>query len=349
MRTLAVLSLIVIGCGSSESGTTEENDSATTIDDTATTTTDSGTTTEASPDDTATPADSATPMDTAVADTPVDAPDWSKVNPIAGAPMVKKEKGGYGFTEGTAWNTAGGFLLFSDIPNNTIWKLVPPATYTEFRKPSGNSNGLAWDPMGRLIACEHGNRRVSRTNADGMIVTLADKFEGKDLNSPNDAIVRSDGNIYFTDPDYGLDGRPRGVTFKGVYRIDPAGAITAIEKGMNQPNGIALSPDEKILYVADSASPIVNKWNVATDGTVSGKAKFADSGSDGMGMDDAGNLYLTTGGNVRVLKPDGTAWGNISVPEAPANCAFGGADRKTLFIAARTSIYSVNLAIPGKP
>jgi gluconolactonase len=348
MRALLLGSLLVLGCGSSEDS--PGIDDAATTDDTATTD-------STAPGDTGTPPveDSATTETTPPADTmmtmdaPVDAPDWSKVNPIEGVGAPKRVVTGYDFTEGTSWNTAGGFLLFSDIPKNTIHKLVPPTTVTVFRTPSGNSNGLAWDPMGRLLAAEHGNRRVSRTNDGGTIVTLADKFEGKDLNSPNDVIAKSDGNIYFTDPDYGLAGRPRGVTFKGVYRIDPAGAITAIEKGMNQPNGVALSPDEKILYVGDSGSAITNKWTVAADGTVSGKAKFVDTGSDGIGMDDAGNVYLTNGGQVKVFKPDGTAWGNIAVPEGPTNCAFGGADRKTLYISAQKSIYSIDLKIPGKP
>lgn len=347
MRIVLLSALFALGCSSPDDSTvTPDVDAAV---DSATT----GETTIA--DDTAvaseTSVDSAL-ADTAMADAPLDVtppPDWSKVNPLAGAPTVKKEKGGFGFTEGTSWNTAGGFLLFSDIPGDTIHKLVPPATVTVFRKPSGNSNGLAWDPMGRLLAAEHGNRRVSRTNSDGTIVTVADKFEGKDLNSPNDVIARSDGNIYFTDPDYGLAGRARGVTFKGVYRVDPAGAITAIEKTMNQPNGIALSPDEKLLYVGDSGSPIVNKWTVAADGSLSGMTKFASEGSDGIGMDDAGNVYLTTGGRIRVYKPDGTAWGTLMMPEGPTNCAFGGADRKTLYISAQTSIYSVTLGIPGKP
>jgi gluconolactonase len=281
----------------------------------------------------------------------VDAPppvDWSKVNPLEGSPKVEKVVGGFGFTEGTTWNAAGGFLLFSDIPNNKIHKLVPPNTVSVFRADSGKSNGLQFDGAGRLFTAEHWNRRLARTDVDGKIVVLADKFGGQLLNSPNDVIVRSDGNVYFTDPDYGLEGRPRGVDKRGVYRIDPKGELTRFDTAMNQPNGIALSPDESVLYVADSASPNVWKWNVAADGSVSGRTKFADSNSDGMAVDDAGNVYLTSGG-VKVLKPGGGSWGTISVPEGPANCAFGGPDRKTLYIAARTSIYRVTLAVPGKP
>jgi len=343
MRSLLLFALATMpaACGSSDDSSSQTTDDAATTDDTSTpgadtsVATDSATTT----DDTATP-----PTDMGV-----DAPDYSKVNPIAGSPMVKKLQGGFGFTEGTSWYAAGGFLLFTDIPNARIHKLVPPSTITVFRDMSGKANGLARDPMGLLIACEHANRRVSRTSSDGSVVTVVDQYMGKKLNSPNDAIVRSDGTIYFTDPTYGLEGRPQELTFKGVFRVSPTGAISLVDDKMNQPNGVALSPDEKILYVGDSGSPVTHKWTVNADGTVTGKSKFVDSGSDGMAMDDAGNVYLTNGGNVRVFKPDGTGWGNVAVPENPANVAFGGADRKTLYIAARTSIYSVELAIPGKP
>lgn len=343
MRALFLSAVaLLVGCGSDDGASNTQTD--------AVVATDTATSTESGTEDTALPPTDSTTTDTSTpTDTGVDAPDYSMVNPIAGSPMVKKLQGGFGFTEGTSWSSAGGFLLFTDIPNARIHKLVPPSTFTVFREMSGKANGLAWDPMGRLIACEHGNRRVSRTNGDGSVVTVVDQYMGKKLNSPNDAIVRSDGTIYFTDPTYGLEGRPQELTFKGVFRVAPGGTISLIDDKMNQPNGIALSPDEKILYVADSASPLTYKWTVAADGSVSGRTKFADSGSDGMAIDDAGNVYLTNGGNVRVFKADGTSWGNIAVPENPANVAFGGADRKTLFIAARTSIYSVDLAIPGKP
>ena len=337
MRALFLFAVVAVaGCGSSEDPSTTD---------------DSGVASETSlvdggGEDTFVPPTDSSTADTATA---MDAPDWSMVNPIAGSPMAKKLQGGFSFTEGTAWNAAGGYLLFTDIPNARIHKLVPPSTFSVFREMSGKANGLSFDPMGRLVAAEHGNRRVSRTNADGTIVSLADQYMGKKLNSPNDAIVRSDGTLYFTDPTYGLEGRAQELGFQGVFRISPTGALSLVDDKMTQPNGLALSPDEKTLYVGDSGSPVTHKWTVNTDGSVTGKTKFVDIGSDGMGMDDAGNVYLTAGANVRVYKPDGTSWGNIVVPEAPANVAFGGADRKTLFIAARTSIYSVNLAIPGKP
>lgn len=240
-------------------------------------------------------------------------------------------------------------LLFSDIDGATIWKLVPPSTFTTFRPASGKSNGLAWDPAGRLLACEHDNRRVSRSNADGSsIVTFVDNYGGKKFNSPNDVIARSDGNVYFTDPDYGLLGRPAELTFKGVFRVDGAGKLTLVDDTMNQPNGIAFSPDEKTLYVGDTGAPVVNKWTVAADGTVSGKTKFASVSSDGMSVDDAGNLYFSGGGQIQVFKPNGDKWGSIAFPETTTNSAFGGDDRKTLFVSAGKSIYTVVLKIPGK-
>ncbi len=172
---------------------------------------------------------------------------------------------------------------------------------------------------------------------------------GKKLNSPNDAIVRSDGNLYFSDPNYGLEGRPAELTFKGVFRVDAKGALSLVDDTMNQPNGVALSPDEKSLYVGDSATPKTYRWTLAADGTPSDKTLFAPEGSDGMAIDDAGNVYLTTSSGVVVYKPTGEKWGTVTVPEQPANVAFGGTDRRTLFIAARTSIYSVVLKVPGKP
>jgi gluconolactonase len=270
-------------------------------------------------------------------------------DPLAGASAVKRLAGGFGFTEGTAWNAAG-FLLFSDIPNDTIHRLVPGAAPTSFKKPSGKSNGLAWTPDGQLVACEHGNRRVSRSAADGSAtVTVADAYGGKRLNSPNDAIVRSDGNLYFTDPTYGLDGRPAELAFRGVFRVDPKGALTLVDDGLTQPNGVALSPDEGTLYVGDSGAPKTWAWSVGPDGVPSAKRPFAPEGSDGMAVDDDGNVYLTTASGVAVYKPTGNKWGTLPVPERPTNLSFGAAERTTLFISARTSIYAVVLAVPGKP
>lgn len=255
------------------------------------------------------------------------------------------------FTEGPVWHPDG-YLLFSDIPANIIYKWVPADKLEKFHSPSGNSNGLTLDRQGRLIACEHGNRRVSRTEPDGTIVTLADKYQGKRLNSPNDVVVKSDGSIYFTDPPYGVQPDQRELDFQGVYRIAPDGTLTLLADDFDKPNGLAFSPDEKVLYVADTDRKHIRAFDVKPDGTLANSRVFADlsdektHGPDGMKVDVNGNLYVTSG-VVWVFDSKGKHLGNIITPEAPANCAFGDADNKTLFITARTSVYRVRLKVPG--
>ncbi len=217
--------------------------------------------------------------------------------------------------------------------------------------PTGRSNGLGLDPLGRLIASEGDNRRVSRTLADGTVVTVADRWQGKRLNSPNDNIARSDGTIYFTDPPYGVPaGQARELDFQGVFRVDPAGMLHLESRDMNRPNGVALSPDEKTLYVDDTADALVRKFPVRPDGSLGPPTMFVPStggGGDGMAVDDAGNLYVATDAGVKVYKPNGMTWGVISLPEVPSNCTFGGSDRRTLYITAKTSLYRVTLKVPG--
>ncbi|MBA2473364.1 MAG: gluconolactonase [Pseudonocardiales bacterium] len=266
---------------------------------------------------------------------------------------VERVRGGFTFTEGPVWIASKGLLLFSDIPADTINQLQPPATVTVFRMPTGKSNGLGLDPQGRLIASEGDNRRVSRTLADGTVVTVADRWQGKRLNSPNDNITRSDGTIYFTDPPYGVpSGQARELDFQGVFRVDPAGTLHLESSDMNRPNGVALSPDEKTLYVDDTAAGLVRQFPVRPDGSLGSPTMFVPStggGGDGMAVDDAGNVYVATDAGVKVYKPNGMTWGTIAVPEVPSNCTFGGPDRKTLYITAKTSLYRVTLNVPGRP
>jgi len=265
---------------------------------------------------------------------------------------AEKVAGDFKFTEGPVWNRAG-FLLFSDIPANTIYKWTPGGKAEVFRQPSGNSNGLTYDRQGRLIACEHSNRRVSRMGRDGKVTALAEAYQGKRLNSPNDVVVRRDGNIYFTDPPYGIPKEQKQeLEFQGVFRLSPKGELTLIAKDFDRPNGLALSPDEKTLYVDDTTRRHVRAFTLAKDGSASGGAVVADlkvekGGVDGMKVDAKGNMYVTGSGGVWVFDKAGKHLGTIAVPETPANCAFGDRDYKTLYITARTSLYRVRLPYAG--
>lgn len=265
---------------------------------------------------------------------------------------LEKVADGFQFTEGPVWNPAG-FLLFSDIPANQIVKFVPGAAPTAFRTPSGNSNGLTYDRAGRLLACEHSNRRVTRQEADGSLTVLASSYDGKKLNSPNDIVVRSDGTIYFTDPPYGIREEQKELPFQGVYKISPEGKLTLLAQDFDRPNGIALSPDEKTLYVDDSARLHVRAFAVAPDGSIShgrilAELKSARQGvPDGMKVDRKGNLYVTGPGGVWVFDKRGKHLGTILMAELPANCGWGDADYRTLYLTARTGLYRIRLKIPG--
>jgi len=254
---------------------------------------------------------------------------------------VEKLPGVYKFTEGPVW-TPWGTLLFSDIPANKIYEIGKQTNV--YRDPSGQSNGLTFDKQGRLIACEHGNRRVSRTGKDGKVTVLADSYEHKKLNSPNDVVVKSDGTIYFTDPSYGIDAKQQELPFKGVYRIKPDGKLELLVKDFDMPNGLCFAPDESKLYVADSsARRHIRVFKVAKDGTLSGGEVFAkmtdDGAPDGMKIGTEGNLYSSGPGGVWVFDPTGKHIETIAVPETPANLAWGDKDGKTLYITARTGVY----------
>jgi len=271
-------------------------------------------------------------------------------NPLDGMGPVEIAEGGFQFTEGPQWNPARNTLLFTDIPPDRIYEFTPGVGVNLFRDMSGNSNGLEYDTDGFLLACEHSGRRVSRTLADGTIVSVVEAYMGKKFNSPNDLVARKDGNIYFTDPPYGLaDPGLSELGFFGVFRATPAGTAELIADDMSRPNGIALSPDQNTLYVVDTMTGELRTYPVGVDGTVGAKSTLATTspGPDGMAVDDMGHLYIATSVGVEVYRPDGSVVGTIPVPEQPSNCAFGGEDRKTLYITARTTVYRVALQVTG--
>lgn len=273
-----------------------------------------------------------------------------KTNPLDGIGVVELVADTFMFTEGPQWMPAKGTLVFSDIPGNRIHALTPPSTITTFLEPSGNSNGLAIDKNGVLHACEHGNRRVSRIDMGGMVTTVVDTYQGKKLNSPNDLIIRDDGNIYFTDPPYGLaNPNLSELGFQGIFRFTPTGTLELIANDMSRPNGIALSPDQKTLYIDDTDSGELRTYQLDADGKAGAMAKLVTTSPnpDGMTVDAQGNLFVSTSVGIEVFDSNGKLWGTIAVPQQPANCAFGGADRKTLYITARTALYRVTLQGPG--
>lgn len=280
-------------------------------------------------------------------------------SPIAPGEKVRKLAGGMKFTEGPAWFPATKTLVFSDIPNSKLMQWRDGEGLSVFRE-SENSNGNILDLQGRLITCQHSGRNIVRTEADGRITVLADKYDGKRFNSPNDVAVRSDGTLWFTDPPWGLTG-PGELPGNWVFKLDPStGAVEPVIKDLAMPNGIIFSPDESRLYVADTggheklAPPEYRKlpasircYEVSKAGKLGKELFRINQGSDGMRADVKGNLYTTTGGKVHIYSPDGKKLAQIDVPEGPANVCFGGDDMQTLFITASTSLYSIRTKYPG--
>ena len=264
-----------------------------------------------------------------------------------------KLAGGLRFTEGPAWSDALGCLLFSDIPADTIYRWSEAGGLATWRCPSSNANGNTIDARGRLVTCEHGSRRVTCTDSDGSIITLSDKHDGKRLNSPNDAVVKSDGTIWFTDPPYGIKKDLVEQDANYVFRLDPGSSEAVPVCGtLQMPNGLCFSPDESLLYVADSSLERhhIRVFEVTAENTLQGGEVFAaiEPGvPDGMRTDTCGRLYSTAGDGVHVFSPGGKLLGKILVPEVTANCEFGGTDRSTLFMTASTSLYCIRLAAEG--
>jgi gluconolactonase len=261
---------------------------------------------------------------------------------------IEKVDAGFRFTEGPVWSREG-FLLFSDVPNNHIRKLVPGERSTVFRDDSHGANGNTFDAQGRLYSCESKTRRVVRMDKKGKIEVLAEKWEGKRLNAPNDIVVRKDGQIYFTDPAFGDQADTRELSFYGVYHINPKGVMSLIAKPAGRPNGIAFSPNGRILYVDNSDDRNVRAYDVDRNGEVSNERVVVsniDGVPDGMKVDEKGNLYITAKG-IAVYSPEGKLLHAIDISETPANCAFGDPDLQTLYITARTSLYRIRLNVKG--
>lgn len=281
---------------------------------------------------------------------------------------IEKLSGGFVFTEGPVWVRDGSYLLFSDLRGNRIHKWDQNEGLRTFMDPvfegdregrSVGSNGLNIDSEGRVILCEHGNRRISRIEHDGTLTVLVDSYEGKRLNSPNDSAYKSDGWLYFTDPPYGLaqleQDPARELDFNGIYRLSPTGELELLERNQSRPNGIAFSPDERTLYVAnsDASQKVWMAYDVQADGTLANGRIFYDVSSetaagaaDGLKVDRAGHLFATGPGGVWIFTPDGRHLGTIQPDEVPANVAWGDGGR-TLYMTARTGLYRIALTTEG--
>ena len=283
---------------------------------------------------------------------------------------------GFHFTEGPVWHPEDEFLLFTDIPGDVIWRWDEDGNASEWRRPSHMANGLTYDARRRLIACEAATSLVTRAEPDGSLTTLACLYDGQEINSPNDVVVRSDGSIYFTDPPsgralpHGLP-RPRYLDFQGVFRIPPdGGALELLLDDMNTPNGLCFSPDESRLYINDSLRMHIRVFDVKADGSLTGgdvlfvqegytpiaenvtkalieTGKLAHGVPDGMKCDALGNIWCTGHGGVWVIDPEGKQLGLVETPETPANLAWGGPDFRSLFICATRSVYRIEARVTG--
>lgn len=267
------------------------------------------------------------------------------------------------WTEGPVYFPDADQLIFSDIPNNRLMRWTPDGHVSVYRQPSGFTNGNTRDLMGRLISCQHGTRSVVRTELDGTLTVLADSYEGKRLNSPNDVVVRSDGTIWFTDPTYGILSDYEGYRAEPeqdgcfVYRIDPTTRrIDRVADGFQKPNGLAFSVDESVLYVADSGvthtpggNHHIRRFEIQSDGSLHGGAVLMDVPRfpDGFRIDELDNIWTSAGDGVHCYTPDGTLLGKVLVPEGVANLVFGGARKNRMFITATSSVFSIYVTVRG--
>lgn len=273
---------------------------------------------------------------------------------------IERLHGGCRWTEGPVYFPAQRCLLWSDIPNDRMLRYDEMSGQAGiFRQPSNYTNGNTVDRRGRLVSCEHGGRRVVRTEHDGSVVVLADRYQGKRLNSPNDLVVRSDDSIWFTDPSYGIDSNYEGhkadseIGARYVYRIDPGtGVVAMVADDFTQPNGLAFSPDEKRLYIADTGlgDGVMRVFDVGVDGRLSGGGEFARCTTgryDGFRVDEDGRIWTSAGQAIHCYEPDGELIGSIVMPERVSNLVFGGYKRNRLYITATSSLYSLLIAVSG--
>ena len=262
--------------------------------------------------------------------------------------QIDKVGHGFRYTDGPAWSRDG-YLLFSDVPGGRIMKQGPEGAPEVWRDPSNGAAGNAFDAQGRLYTCETHARRVTRTDKKGRVEVLAERWEGKRLNAPNDIVVSKSGHAYFTDPAFGNQQDTRELDFYGVYHISPKGKLEVVARPKGRPNGIALAPNGKILYVGNADERNVRAYDIGREGEVSGErvvVERVEGIPDGMRTDEHGNLYVAAKGIV-IYSPEGKVLWTIPLAETPSNCAFGDADFKTLYITARTSVYRVRLDVKG--
>ena len=284
-----------------------------------------------------------------------------KFRAVVGGDVEIEEVGsGFEFTEGPIWNHTEGHLIFSDIPGNNMRLWRPDGSIETWRQPSNMANGNTYDGEGRVVTCEHATSRVTRTESDGSVTVLATHYGDKELNSPNDLVVKSDGFIYFTDPSFGrmeYFGRPREqqLGYQGVYRLDPdSRELTLLVDDFDQPNGLCFSLDESQLFINDTMRAHIRVFDVNDEGTLENGRVWAevtggnDGAPDGMKVDSLGNLYVTGPGGIHVFDPDAACLGVIKMPQGCANFCWGDDDLKSLFVTATTSLYRVRVRVAGR-
>jgi len=299
-------------------------------------------------------------MNTDIGETGVEIRDARFKQVVGDRIELQKLATGFLFTEGALWHPKEQYLLFSDMPGDHMRKWSAKDGVSTFRKPCAQSNGLTWDRQGRLLVCEHATSRVTRTEKDGAITVIASHHDGKELNSPNDIVVKSDGGIYFTDPIYGRveyygNPRPLPLDFRGVYRAEPDGKkLTLLADDFGQPNGLCFSLDEKQLFVNDTERRHIRVFEVNADGMLSGGRVWAqttgpgDGAPDGMKIDMEGNIYCCGPGGIHVFDSRATCLGVINMPEGTANFCFGDEDFRSLYVTSSTSLYRLRVKVPGR-